>query len=69
MENGRRVDGHMGIELHDCQTTLKSRISLSGIGVHSGLPVTVHFNPADPDTGVVFPVSYTHLTLPTNREV
>ena len=44
----------MGIELHDCQTTLKSRISLSGIGVHSGLPVTVHFNPADPDTGVVF---------------
>jgi UDP-3-O-[3-hydroxymyristoyl] N-acetylglucosamine deacetylase len=48
------VDGHMGIELHDCQTTLRSRISLSGIGVHSGQPVTVHFNPADPDTGVVF---------------
>jgi len=44
----------MGIELHDYQTTLKSRISLSGIGVHSGKPVTIHFSPADPDTGVVF---------------
>jgi len=44
----------MGIELHDCQTTLKSRVTLSGIGVHSGQPVTVHFNPADPDTGVIF---------------
>jgi UDP-3-O-[3-hydroxymyristoyl] N-acetylglucosamine deacetylase len=44
----------MGIELHDFQNTLKSRITLSGIGVHSGLPVTVHFNPADPDTGIVF---------------
>ena len=44
----------MGIELHDCQTTLKSRVTLSGIGVHGGQPVTIHFNPADPDTGVVF---------------
>jgi UDP-3-O-[3-hydroxymyristoyl] N-acetylglucosamine deacetylase len=44
----------MGIELHDFQTTLKSRVTLSGIGVHSGQPVTIHFNPADPDTGVVF---------------
>lgn len=44
----------MGIELYDYQTTLKSRVSLSGVGVHSGKPVTVHFIPADPDTGVVF---------------
>lgn len=44
----------MGIELHAFQTTLKSRASLSGIGVHSGEPVRVHFNPADADTGVVF---------------
>ncbi|TWH01045.1 UDP-3-O-[3-hydroxymyristoyl] N-acetylglucosamine deacetylase [Mesorhizobium sp. J18] len=43
----------MGIELHDYQTTLKSRVSLSGIGVHSGKPVTIHFSPADPDSGVV----------------
>lgn len=44
----------MGIELYDYQTTLKSRVSLSGVGVHSGKPVTIHFIPADPDTGAVF---------------
>lgn len=44
----------MGIELYDYQTTLKSRVSLTGVGVHSGKPVSIHFNPADPDTGVVF---------------
>ncbi|PWK72790.1 UDP-3-O-acyl-N-acetylglucosamine deacetylase [Aminobacter sp. AP02] len=46
----------MGIDLQDYQTTLKSRVSLSGIGVHSGKPVTIHFAPADADTGVVFQV-------------
>lgn len=44
----------MGIELHDYQTTLNSRVSLSGTGVHSGRPVSIHFSPADPDTGIVF---------------
>lgn len=44
----------MGIDLHDYQTTLKSRVTLSGIGVHSGKQVTMHFHPADPDTGIVF---------------
>ena len=44
----------MGIELHDYQTTLKSRVTLSGIGVHSGKSVSMHFLPAEPDTGVVF---------------
>lgn len=29
-------------------------MTLSGTGVHSGKPVTVHFNPADADTGIVF---------------
>lgn len=29
-------------------------MTLDGIGVHSGQPVSVHFNPADADTGVVF---------------
>lgn len=47
----------MGIDLQDYQTTLKSRVSLSGIGVHSGKPVAIHFVPADPDTGVVFQVA------------
>lgn len=36
------------------QTTLKRRVSLSGVGVHGGKPVTIHFNPADADTGIVF---------------
>lgn len=43
--------------MHDYQTTLKSRATLTGIGVHSGNPVTVHFLPADADTGVVFQLS------------
>lgn len=47
----------MGIDLQDYQTTLKARVTLSGIGVHSGKPVTIHFAPADADTGVVFQVA------------
>jgi UDP-3-O-[3-hydroxymyristoyl] N-acetylglucosamine deacetylase len=43
--------------LHDYQTTLKSRATLTGTGVHSGNSVTVHFLPADADTGVVFQLS------------
>ena len=44
----------MGTNLHDLQTTVKSCVSLSGIGVHSGKPVTIRFNPAEADTGIVF---------------
>ncbi len=37
------------------QTTLRDRIVLSGgIGVHSGKPVRLVLNPAEPDTGLVF---------------
>ena len=36
------------------QTTLREQVSVSGIGVHSGSPVTVVLHPAEPDTGVVF---------------
>lgn len=36
------------------QTTLRSLVSLTGIGVHSGMPATVSLLPADPDTGFVF---------------
>jgi len=36
------------------QTTLRSRAAVSGIGVHSGLPVTLTLHPADAGTGVVF---------------
>lgn len=44
----------MGIDFHGYQTTVKSRVSLTGSGVHGGKPVSIHFNPADPDTGIVF---------------
>lgn len=36
------------------QTTLREQAVISGIGVHSGLPVTLTLNPADADTGIVF---------------
>ena len=40
--------------MKDHQTTIKSRVSLAGIGVHSGKPVAIHFNPADAGTGIIF---------------
>lgn len=46
----------MGFILHDHQTTLKSPVMLTGIGVHSGKEVSAHFLPADADTGIVFRV-------------
>jgi UDP-3-O-[3-hydroxymyristoyl] N-acetylglucosamine deacetylase len=36
------------------QATLKRRVSLSGIGVHTGKPVRIALCPADPDSGIVF---------------
>src|SRR5262245_41965194 len=36
------------------QTTLRERATVSGIGVHTGLPVTLTLHPADASTGVVF---------------
>ncbi len=36
------------------QTTLADRIELSGVGVHSGKPVSITLLPADADTGIVF---------------
>ena len=36
------------------QNTLASRIDLSGVGVHSGKPVSISLLPADADTGIVF---------------
>ncbi|HWV40390.1 UDP-3-O-acyl-N-acetylglucosamine deacetylase [Pseudorhodoplanes sp.] len=36
------------------QTTLRDQVSVSGIGVHSGLPVNLTINPADADSGIVF---------------
>jgi UDP-3-O-[3-hydroxymyristoyl] N-acetylglucosamine deacetylase len=36
------------------QTTLCHPVAVSGIGVHSGLPVTLTLHPADDDAGIVF---------------
>jgi UDP-3-O-[3-hydroxymyristoyl] N-acetylglucosamine deacetylase len=36
------------------QTTLRDQIAVSGVGVHSGLPVTLTLYPADDDTGILF---------------
>ena len=36
------------------QNTIGGRIDLSGVGVHSGKPVSISLLPADADTGVVF---------------
>jgi len=36
------------------QTTLREQIAVSGVGVHSGAPVTLTLNPADDDAGIVF---------------
>lgn len=40
--------------MNDYQTTIKSRVTLAGTGVHSGKPVSVTFAPSDVDTGIVF---------------
>src|SRR6202140_2869657 len=36
------------------QTTLRDQVAVSGVGVHSGSPVTLTLNPAADDTGIVF---------------
>ncbi len=36
------------------QTTLREHIAVSGIGVHSGAPVTLTLYPADDDAGIIF---------------
>lgn len=36
------------------QTTLRDDVELSGLGVHSGVPVNLAIHPAEADTGIVF---------------
>jgi UDP-3-O-[3-hydroxymyristoyl] N-acetylglucosamine deacetylase len=36
------------------QTTLREQVSIAGIGIHSGSPVSVTLHPADANTGIVF---------------
>ncbi|QLF70837.1 UDP-3-O-acyl-N-acetylglucosamine deacetylase [Peteryoungia desertarenae] len=44
----------MAIALLGFQTTIAAPISLTGIGVHSGRPVTINLQPAEAGTGIVF---------------
>ncbi len=39
------------------QTTLNEPIEFSGVGVHSGQPVSMTLHPADADTGILFTIS------------
>jgi UDP-3-O-[3-hydroxymyristoyl] N-acetylglucosamine deacetylase len=53
------------------ETTLNRAVSISGVGLHSGVPVNVRVMPAPPSTGIVFertdldnfriPASYKHV--------
>ena len=38
------------------QQTIGSSVSCSGVGLHSGQPVTLTLRPAPPNTGIVFRV-------------
>jgi UDP-3-O-[3-hydroxymyristoyl] N-acetylglucosamine deacetylase len=45
------------------QTTLRTTVSIEGVGLHSGHPVRAHFRPAPPDHGLVF-IRRDHLDAP-----
>ena len=36
------------------QKTVKNPLSIKGIGLHTGEPVNIKINPAEPNTGIVF---------------
>src|SRR5262245_27214245 len=40
--------------MHRPQTTLRTGVSIEGVGLHSGHPVRAHFLPAPPDSGLMF---------------
>jgi len=44
----------MSLGLLGFQTTIATSVTLSGIGVHSGAPVTLTFHPAEAGSGIVF---------------
>ena len=51
--------GCLTADMHDGgivrnQQTLAAAVTCSGVGLHSGQPVTIMLRPAPPDTGVVF---------------
>ncbi len=44
----------MSFRVEYAQKTLRERVTLTGVGVHSGKPVSLALCPADSDTGIVF---------------
>jgi UDP-3-O-[3-hydroxymyristoyl] N-acetylglucosamine deacetylase len=40
--------------MNRAQTTLRTGVSIEGVGLHSGHPARAHFLPAPPDSGIVF---------------
>jgi UDP-3-O-[3-hydroxymyristoyl] N-acetylglucosamine deacetylase len=54
----------MGLMKFGRQTTLRDRVTICGVGVHSNAPVTIILYPADANSGVVFLRS----GLPDGRE-
>ena len=51
------------------QTTLKTSVSIDGVGLHSGHPVRAHFRPAPPDHGLVFVrLDHPDRTIPASLE-
>ena len=44
----------MSIDFFGYQTTIVNETTLSGVGVHSGSKVSITFQPADADSGIVF---------------
>lgn len=59
----------MTIGLLGFQTTIAAPVTLSGIGVHSGSPVSITFQPAEAGTGVVFSRSFADGTSVEYRAV
>lgn len=59
----------MTIGLLGFQTTIATPVTLSGIGVHSGAPVSITFQPAEAGTGIVFSRTLTDGTIVEYRAV
>jgi UDP-3-O-[3-hydroxymyristoyl] N-acetylglucosamine deacetylase len=51
---GQAPEGDLRTMMQTKQTTIRTSVELSGIGVHSGEPVQIILHPANADTGVVF---------------
>lgn len=51
------------------QTTIANPVTISGTGVHSGVPVSITFNPAEADSGIIFQRQFADGTVSEYRAV